>query len=68
MAALIFMLVPAFFGGQLEALLGAFHPVSSVAMWKKTPYGARLADKLSKIGCLSRQSSAPNALCNRKTH
>lgn len=69
MAALIFTLMPAFFGGELGAFARGFPPCILCSDDKKMPYGAALADKLSKRSGLSVKAVlGPRALCNRKAN
>lgn len=69
MAALIFTLMPAFFGGELGAFARGFPPCILCSDDKKMPYGAALADKLSKRSSLSVKAVlGPRALCNRKAN
>lgn len=69
MAALIFMFMPTFFGGVLEAFAWGFSPCILCSNDKKMPYGAALADKLSKRSSLSVKAVlSPKALCKRKAN
>lgn len=69
MAALIFTLMPAFFGGELQAFARGFPLCILCSDDKKTPYGGALADKLSKRSCLSVKAVlGPTALCNRRAN
>lgn len=69
MAALIFTLMPAFFGGELQAFARGFPLCILCSDDKKMPYGAALADKLSKRSCLSVKAVlGPRALCNRRAN
>lgn len=69
MAALIFTLMPAFFGGELEAFARGFPPCILCGNEKKMPYGGALADKLSKRRGLSVKAVLGlRAVCNRKAN
>lgn len=67
MAALIFTLMPAFFGGELQAFARGFPLCILCSDDKKMPYGAALADKLSKSLSV-KAVLGPRALCNRKAN
>lgn len=61
--------MPAFFGGELGAFARGFPPCILCSNDKKMPYGAALADKLSKRSGLSVKAVlGPRALCNRKAN